>query len=107
VKGIKWEDEVNKIDRISKITKQEIIDFANSHYNENYVVVYKHKGDDKNVIKVEKPEITPVEVNRQDQSAFVKYISDMPASDIEPIFIDYKKDIIETSAKGNIPMYYK
>ncbi len=107
VKGIKWENEVNKIDRISKITKQEIIDFANSHYSENYVVLYKHKGEDKNVIKVEKPVITPVEVNRQDQSAFVKSISDMPASDIEPVFIDYKKDIIETSVKENIPMYYK
>jgi predicted Zn-dependent peptidase len=69
VNDVKWQYAVNTIDRLSKITKQEVMDFVNANYNDhNYVVVYKRVGEDKNIQKVEKPQITPVEVNRDDQS---------------------------------------
>lgn len=85
----KWQDYVNMIDRLSKITKQQVIDFVKTNYNNNYVVVYKRTGEDKNVQKVIKPEITPVEVNRNDQSDFVKTIINTPVKEIEPVFVDY------------------
>ena len=40
---------------LEKVTKQDIIDFANAKYADNYVVVYKRAGEDKSVIKVTKP----------------------------------------------------
>lgn len=107
VKDIPWSDEVNRIDRLSKITKQDIIDFANKNYNNNYVVVYKRTGEDKNVQKVDKPVITPVDVNRQDKSDFLKQVSDMQAEEIKPVFVDYKNDLSETKIKSDIPMLYK
>ena len=107
IKDIPWEDQVNRIDRLSKITKQDIIDFANKNYGNNYAVVYKKTGEDKNVRKVEKPEITPVEVNRQDKSPFLQNISTTPVEDIKPVFIDYKNDLTESKIKNDIPLYYK
>lgn len=107
VNDVKWQQAVNEIDRLSKITKQEVIDFVKAHYSDNnYVVAYKRVGEDNNIQKVEKPQITPVEVNRDDQSPFVKEVlSSVPAS-IQPKFIDYSKDVVKTTMNGNIPVIY-
>jgi len=107
VNDTKWQYAVNTIDRLSKITKQDVIDFVKLNYNDsNYVVVYKRIGEDKNIQKVEKPSITPVEVNRNDQSAFVKNILNVTPSTIQPKFIDYDKDVTKAAIKFNIPLLY-
>lgn len=107
VKDVPWADQVNSIERLSKITKQDIIEFVKANYGENYVVVYKRTGEDKNVVKVSKPQITPVEVNREEQSQFLKNIMAFKAENINPVFIDYNKDIIKASLKSNIQLLYK
>ncbi|HHJ53418.1 MAG TPA: insulinase family protein, partial [Caldithrix abyssi] len=81
---VPWQDYVFQLDRLSKFTKQDVIDFANQYYDDNYVVVYKRVGVDKNVKKVKKPPITPVKLNRDDQSDFIKKIMAMPVKDIQP-----------------------
>jgi predicted Zn-dependent peptidase len=107
VNDTKWQYAVNTIDRLSKITKQDVIDFVKLNYNDsNYVVVYKRIGEDKNIQKVEKPSITPVEVNRNDQSVFVKNILNVTPSTIQPKFIDYDKDVTKAAIKFNIPLLY-
>lgn len=104
---LKWEDEVSHIERLSKITRQQIMEFATEHYKDNnYVVVYKRMGEDKNVQKVEKPQITPVEVDRENSSPFVKSILGNKATEIEPVFIDYDKDILKSQIKSGIPVFY-
>ena len=40
-----------------------------------------------------KPAITPVEVNREAQSEFLKYITEKEVEEIEPDFLDYAQDI--------------
>ncbi len=57
--NILWEDHQNEMTQLEKVTKQDIIDFANARYADNYIVVYKRTGEDKLVIKVTKPTITP------------------------------------------------
>jgi predicted Zn-dependent peptidase len=88
-----WRNNVAYIERLSKISKKDIVAFANRYFGENYVLVYKRKGEDKNVVKVEKPPITPVETNRGAQSAFVKEVISMPSKPLSPVWIDYNKDI--------------
>jgi len=88
-----WLDDVAYTDKLSKLTKQDIVDFANKYFGENYVLVYKRKGEDKNVVKVVKPPITPVETNRDAQSAFVKDVINMPVDPVTPVWVDYDKDI--------------
>jgi predicted Zn-dependent peptidase len=107
VNDTKWQQAVNSVERLSKITKQEVMDFAKANYNStNYVVAYKRVGEDKNIQKVEKPQITPVEVNRDDQSPFVKTILSAKPADMQPKFIDYDKDVIKATMNGNIPVVY-
>lgn len=107
VLDVPWQDYVTRTEKLAKITKKELVDFANAHYKNNYVVVYKRTGEDKNVQKVEKPLITPVAVNRESQSEFVKTILDQTVPDIEPVFLNYKEDIKTVNLKNNIPLLYK
>ena len=97
---IDWRDQVAYVNDLQKITKADVVAFANKYLGDNYVAVYKKKGERTNVEKIEKPAITPVETNADKQSAFVKMINDMPSTPVEPLFLDYKKDI-QKSKLGN------
>jgi len=61
-------------------------------------VVYKHQGEDKSIVKVEKPPITPVETNPTLQSPFVKNINDMADNNVKPVWVDYQKSIQHAKA---------
>lgn len=104
--GETWDHHVGLIDRLSKITKQQIMDFAQKNLNNNYVIVYKHTGEDKNVQKVIKPAITPVSVNREAQSVFLKDLMAKKPTEIAPVFIDYNKDITKTALKNGTQVLY-
>ena len=106
VLGESWEHYISQTKRLSKLTKDEIVQFANEHFDNNYVVTYKREGEDKNVKKIVKPQITPVKLNRKDQSAFFKKIINTPAPPIKPVFVDYQKDIQRASLKNDVPVYY-
>jgi len=106
IESVPWVDQVKWIEKLSKITKQDIIDFAKKNYNNNYVVVYKRTGEDKNVTKVQKPIITPVAVNRESQSEFLKDIISKKPAPINPVFVDYDKDIKKFKIKDSIQVLY-
>ncbi|MCE3074274.1 M16 family metallopeptidase [Chryseobacterium gwangjuense] len=82
------------LEEISKLTKKDIMDFATKYLQaNNYVAIYKRKGEDKSIVKVDKPTITPVSVNREDQSPFLKKIDEMPENAISPVWLNFDKDI--------------
>ena len=101
----KWEDVVAELDQMEKITKEELVAFAKKYYTPNAVIVYKRVGEDKSIEKIEKPEITPVSVNRDDMSPFVKQILETQAEKIAPKFLDFKKDIA-LGKTGYAPIQY-
>jgi len=107
VNDLKWQSAVNAMERISKITKQELIDFANKNFTDaNYAVAYKRTGEDKSIVKVEKPSITPVELDRDNASPFVKDLEKTVPKGIEPKFLDYEKDIMHISLQSKTPLLY-
>ncbi|NER15598.1 M16 family metallopeptidase [Spongiivirga citrea] len=101
-----WSDKVKFADDLKKITKQELVDFANNHYNDNYVIVYKRKGLDENIAKVENPGITPVQLNRDKQSDFIKAFNETPSSKLTPKYVDYASEIKKTKTKSGLEVAY-
>ncbi|WP_335965404.1 insulinase family protein [Galbibacter sp. PAP.153] len=101
-----WEAKVKKLDELKKITKQELVDFANKFYVDDYAVVYKRQGESRNLVKVENPRITPIELNRDKQSAFLKAFNEIEVSPIKPQEIDYSTAIKETSTKNGLKVSY-
>ncbi len=102
-----WAHYASHLDRLSKISKANLVAFANKHYTDNYVILYKHTGLDTTVKKVQKPVITPVVLNRDSVSSFARDIFQSKADPIEPVFLDYQKDIDRFKIQNDIPVYYK
>lgn len=91
---VNWVDELAYMERLAKITKKDVVAFANKFLNEqNYVAVYKRQGTDATVDKVAKPAITPITINRDAQSAFQGKINEIPEAPITPQWINYEKDL--------------
>jgi len=93
IKGRTWEQELNEMDDYSRFTKEDVVAFANEFFKENYVIINKEKGINDKLLRVENPGITPVKINREDQSEFLKQIISEKTEDIQPEFIDYQKEI--------------
>ncbi|MFV0247506.1 MAG: M16 family metallopeptidase [Tenacibaculum sp.] len=101
-----WENKVKFIDDLKKISKQELVDFANTFYKNNYVLTYKRKGEDKNVVKVANPGITPVNLNRGKSSEYIAVFNKIQSEAIQPKFIDYKKSIKKTKTDNGVDISY-
>ena len=106
INEVDWKQEVESIDRISKITKQELVAFANRFFTDGYVTVFKRQGVDSLQKKIDKPAITPIPANRDLVSAFVKDIQNTKVEPIQPQFVDFKKDLTITKTKKQLPLYY-
>ena len=108
VNGSDWADEVGALDRMAKVTKQDVIDFANKYLTDkNYVAVNKRQGVDPNEKKLSKPEITPIIVNRDSTSTFLQNLVANPVKPIEPVFLDFNKDLTKLTAQSDIEVLYK
>ena len=101
-----WTSKVAFLDELRTISKQDIMDFANRFYKDNYVVTYKRKGADKNISKVENPGITPVELNRGKKSTFNTEFSKLASSDLSPAFVDYKDLIKKVTLDNGLEVSY-
>jgi len=100
-----WKDVVMKYDNMAKVTKDELIAWTKENFNDNYVAVNKRIGE-KDIHKVDKPQITPVEINREESSAFFTMIDTMESMRLEPQFIDYASAIQKTSIGNKVPLLY-
>jgi predicted Zn-dependent peptidase len=103
---IEWSDYLSNIDELAKITKAEIVAFANDFFQDNYVTVYKRTGENKDKVVVDKPQITPITINRDDESNFAKKIFAIESKPIEPVFLDYKNIIKKETIKDGVDFYY-
>ena len=106
INEIPWEQMVGRLERISNITKEQIVAFANKHFNDNYVVVYKRQGADENQKKIDKPAITPIPTNRDLVSDFVTEVQESEVPAIQPRFVDFKKDLTFGNTEAGLPYIY-
>ena len=107
IHGVDWKSEVASLDRMSKITKEDVIAFANKYLTNNYAVIYKKQGKDPNEKKIDKPSITPIVMNRDTVSVFLKEIQNTEVQPIEPVFLDFGKDLAQLKTGNGIPVLYK
>ena len=101
-----WRQQVGMIDRISKITKQEIMDFARHFFTDGYCTVYKRQGIDSTQKKIDKPVITPIPTNRDQASQFLKDVQGAKVEPIQPRFVDFEKDLTTGKTRQGLPIYY-
>lgn len=108
IKGSDWATEVGLLDRLAKITKADVVEWAGKYLSEDsYVVVYKYQGVNPKNNKIIAPTITPIATNRDKQSVFLKEISEIQVAPIEPVFVDYEKDLSKSELRDGVEFLYK
>ena len=106
INGTDWKDEVRAIERMQEITKEDIVEWAGRYLGaNNYAAVYKRMGEDKDVIKVTAPKITPIKSNRDKMSTFLEEITSTEVKPIEPAFIDYTTALSQYEVDGLNVLY--
>ena len=104
-----WGDVCDEINQLAKITKKDIVDFANRICKDNnYVIVYKHQDTPDPVTKVTKPAITPIFVSRDNESSFLASVkaAAAKAKPIQPQFVNFKKDLQKGKTKNGSDVLY-
>ena len=109
INDVPWKDVVNEVEELSKVTKEDIVAFANENFKDNYVQINKLEQRDPNDVRIAKPAITPIMMNRDAASQFLRDIQASAAAvkPIEPVFVDFQKDMSIAEAKSGIPVLYK
>lgn len=106
VKDVPLKTHLAELETMSKITKADIVKFANEHYGENYAVCYKRFGDP-SLYKVDKPKITPVFVNKEAVSDFHKQFDAIKEGTPEARFCDFNTSIQEVITSSGLTLYYQ
>ena len=105
---VPWNVAATKLSRIEKVTKADVVAWANKDLGpESYAVIYKRVGVDQSIDKIAAPAITPIETNRGNQSAFLTEIQQTEVAPIEPVFVDFSKDMSKDDLKGGVDLLYK
>ncbi len=100
----RWSEEVDLYDRMVRITKAQVVAFANAKLKDNYVCVFKRNGPKTEVYQVKKPKITPIDIKRDGMSAWRTEWEKLPAATMEPEFIDFAKAIQRTPLKNGLEL---
>ncbi len=108
INGSSWEDEVNYIKALEAVTKEDVVAWANKMLGpQSYTAVYKRRGVDPNELKIAKPAITPIATNRDAVSPFLAEIQNSEVKEIEPVFVDFEKDMSHLTMDGGVEVLYK
>ncbi len=106
ITNVSWERFQTRYPFAEGLTKQRIIDYMQKHFKNNHCVIYKKQGEDPNVIKVEKPDITHIELKRDAFSEFGKNFLAEKVKALQPSFVDYKKSIHTDTLKNGLQFDY-
>jgi len=104
---IPYEDIVNDLARKEKITKEDIVRVANKYFTDSYVCVFKEHNENANPPKMDKPQITPIEMNRERTSEFYDRLMVVPSEQIQPQFLDYDKDLSRSLLPNGVELLYR
>jgi zinc protease len=102
-----WIDILQTADRLERLSKKQIMDFASQMFADNYAIVYKRKGETGDLLKVQKPELSRIEINRDDQSAFYAAWQKKQKSGIEPVFLDFDRLLKHSTLREGLDFTYQ
>lgn len=104
---IPYEDIVNDMARKEKVTKDDVVRVANKYFDDSYVCVLKEHNEDAIPPKMEKPAITPIEMNREATSEFYDRLMVSPSERSKPQYLDVNKDLSRSTLPNGVELLYR
>lgn len=100
-----WQEHLKRIERLEKITKEEIVNTAKKYFSQGYVAGYRRDGK-REINYVPKPKLTPIEIDSTKLSPFTQQILSLPLKESEPDFLEEGKDYIHTPTKEGLDFWF-
>lgn len=92
--GVEWEQFVKRYEILESLTKNDIIEYVNKYLRaDNYAVIYKKEGTNPDIVKVDKPTLTPVPLQTEAVSEYAKQFLQSAPPRMKPVFADFKAGI--------------
>ncbi len=100
-----WDHAASRIARMEKLTKKDVVRVAKKYFRGNYVAGFR-KDAPHEVLHVEKPELTPLEIDPTRQSEFGAQVLAMPFEPIEPEYVDPEKDFQRVESPHGVTLFH-
>ena len=106
-KGKTWQDVLDRIDHIRRLTKADVVAAAKKYYGANYITLAKKYGmPDKETIK--QPGYKPVAPKNMDaKSAFARQLEQIPVSQTDIRTVDFERDVTIRKISDHVSLFYK
>ena len=105
--GRSWQDVLNKIDAIRKLTKADVVAAAEKYYGANHITLTKKYGTpDKETLK--QPGYKPISPKNMDaKSAFAQQLEQIPVNNTAVRTVDFNRDATTKRINDHVTLYYK
>ena len=105
--GRSWQDVLNKIDAIRKLTKADVVAAAEKYYGANHITLTKKYGTpDKETLK--QPGYKPISPKNIDaKSAFAQQLEQIPVNNTAVRTVDFNRDATTKRINDHVTLYYK
>ena len=106
-KGRSWQDVLDKIEGIRRLTKADVVAAARKYYGGNYITLSKKYGTPKKET-LKQPGYKPVSPKNLDaKSAFALQLEQIPVKDMAVRTVDFGQDIVIKPLNNHVTLYYK
>jgi len=103
--GQEWPETLDRIQRMEKLTKKDVVRAARKHLSGGHVAGFRRDAPRK-VLSVEKPKIDKIAIDPSRRSEFMKRIPPMPSRELQPVFLDPRKDFRTAEDAKGARVYY-
>ena len=105
IAGQDWAYTVDQLDRMSRLTKADVVEAARKYYSGGYVATYRVEGQHE-VPPITKPAIDTIPIDPTRQSPYAKQLLEMPVEPIEPAYIEQGRDYTVTHYADGVDLVY-
>lgn len=106
-KGRSWQDVLQKMEGIRRLTKADVVAAARKYYGANYITLVKKYGTSKKET-LKQPGYKPISPKNMDaKSAFAQQLEQVPVKDTTVRTVDFKKDVTIHPLKSQTVLFYK
>ena len=105
--GHTWHDVLQKMERIRRLTKDDVVQAAQKYYGANHITLSKKFGTpDKETLK--QPGYKPISPKNADaKSELARQLEQLPIASSETRLVDFDRDVTIQQLNPHVTLYYK
>ena len=106
-KGRTWQDVLNNIESIKRLTKEDVVAAAKKYYDANHITLSKKYGTP-NKETLKQPGYKPISPKNLDaKSALAQQLEQIPVKNTDIRTVDFEKDVTTKQLNSHVTLYYK